>query len=162
MSPEAPAESGEWRVQPSPSDRLVRRGRALVETGVAQALRLVRGAELAEEDIDAALHHRRDIARVELDAVVGDAVLWVVIGPDLLAPLSGADLGAPSIATLGRQLCLLDLVESGAQYRHCLELVLQLALFVLAGDHQPGRQVSDAHGGVGRVDALAAVTGRAV
>ena len=51
--------------------------------------------------------------------------------------------------------------QPGAQDAHRLLLVLQLALLVLAGDDDAGRQVGDAHRGVGGVDALAAGAGRA-
>ena len=46
--------------------------------------------------------------------------------------------------------------QPGAQDPHRLLAVLQLALLVLAADHDAGRQVGDPDGGVGGVDALAA------
>jgi hypothetical protein len=46
--------------------------------------------------------------------------------------------------------------QPGAQDAQRLLLVLQLALLVLAGDHDAGGQVGDPHRGVGGVDALAA------
>jgi hypothetical protein len=51
--------------------------------------------------------------------------------------------------------------QPGAQDAHRLLLVLQLALLVLAADHDAGRQVRDPDGGVGGVDALPAGPGRA-
>ena len=52
--------------------------------------------------------------------------------------------------------------QPGAQDTHRLLLVLELALLVLAGGDDSGRQVRDAHGGVGGVDGLAAGPGGAV
>src|SRR6202042_3338635 len=46
--------------------------------------------------------------------------------------------------------------QLGLQHRHRAGTVLDLAALVLAGDHDPGRQVGDPDGGVGGVDALAA------
>ncbi len=51
------------------------------------------------------------------------------------------------------------LVQAGAQHAHAFFAILDLRFFVLAADHGVGRQVRDAHGGVGRVDRLAARTG---
>ena len=47
-------------------------------------------------------------------------------------------------------------VEARAQDRHRFGLVLMLALLVLAGDDDAGRQMGDAHCGIGRVDMLSA------
>jgi peptide chain release factor 1 len=54
------------------------------------------------------------------------------------------------------------LEQPGAQHAHGLLAVLQLGLLVLHGDHQAAGLVGDAHGGVGRVDGLAARPRRAV
>ena len=86
----------------------------------------------------------------------------IVVGANLLAALGAADLRAARIAALGSEPFLLGLVEPRAENGHRLELVLELAALVLAGDHQAGRHMGDAHRGVGGVDALAAIAGRAV
>ena len=92
------------------------------------------------------------------DPVVGHAALGEVVGPYLRAAVAGRDL-APALL---RHLLLLSLplglVEPRAQDLHRPELVLVLALLVLAGHDDAGRLVRQAHGGVGRVDALAAGT----
>ena len=59
-------------------------------------------------------------------------------------------------------LLALELVEPGAEDAHRLLPVLELRLLVLHRDDDARRQVGDAHGRVGRVDALAAGPGRAV
>ena len=56
----------------------------------------------------------------------------------------------------------LAVVEPRAQDAHRLLAVLQLRLLVLHRDDDPGRDVRDADGRVGRVDGLAAGAGRAV
>ena len=53
-------------------------------------------------------------------------------------------------------------VEARAQNAHRLLAVLVLRALVLAGDHDPGRDVRDAHGRVGRVDVLAALAAGAI
>ena len=59
--------------------------------------------------------------------------------------------------------CLLQLhlVEARAQHLHRLRLVLDLRLLVLLRDDEAARDVGDADGGVGGVDALAAGAARA-
>ncbi len=52
-------------------------------------------------------------------------------------------------------------VEPGTQHALGLGAILDLRFFVLAGDHQAGGQVGDAHGRIGGVDALAAGAGGA-
>ena len=99
---------------------------------------------------------------VQLDAVVGDAALREVVGPDLLGARAGADLCAAGGRLLGRLTLALGLVDARAQHAHRLLAVLQLRALVLHRDDDPGRQVRDAHRGVGRVDGLAARAGRAV
>ena len=66
-----------------------------------------------------------------------------------------------SLAIASCCLLHLDFVEPGAQHLHRLRAVLDLRLFVLLRDDDAGRDVRDAHGGVGRVDALAAGAARA-
>ena len=93
--------------------------------------------------------------------MVGEAVLREVVGADLLAAVAGADLllavfGLELVDALG-----FDLVEAGAEDAHSLFAILDLRFFVLAADDGVGRQMGDAHGGVGRVDRLAAGAGGA-
>ena len=59
-------------------------------------------------------------------------------------------------------LLLLELVEARAQDLHRHRLVLVLRALVLTGDDDAGREVRQAHGGVGLVDVLAAGAARAV
>src|SRR5207302_7573234 len=95
-------------------------------------------------------------------AVVGEAVLGEVVGADLLGALAGADLGAARGGLLGLLPLALQLVEPRAQDAHRLVLVLELRLLVLHRDDDAGRDVRDAHRGIGRVHRLPARAGRAV
>ena len=99
---------------------------------------------------------------VQLDAVVGDAVLREVVRADLLGALAGADLRAARRGLLGRLALALGLVDPRAQHAHRLLAVLELRALVLHRDDDARRQVRDAHRRVGRVDRLAARAGRAV
>ena len=94
--------------------------------------------------------------------MVGHAVLGEVVGADLLRALAGADLRAPRRRLLGLLPLALGLVQPGAKDAQRLRLVLQLRFLVLHRDHDPGRDVRDPDGRVGRVHALAAGAGRAV
>ncbi len=96
------------------------------------------------------------------DAVVGDAVLLVVVGADLVGASATLHL-----APAGRRELLLlaltfDLEQAAPQDPHRLVLVLQLALLVLAGDHEARRLVRDPDRRVGRVHRLTAGAARPV
>src|SRR5215468_10831716 len=92
----------------------------------------------------------------EVDPVIGYPALREVVGADPLAPLSRAHL-APAISGDGRRLLLLRaLEEARLEHAHGFRSVLDLRAFVLAGDHEAGGDVGDAHRGVGGVDSLPA------
>jgi len=75
---------------------------------------------------------------------------------NLLAPFSGFS-GAELVDAFG-VFFLLHLKEFPAENLHGLFFVLELGKFILDGDDGAGREMSNADGGVGRVDALTAVT----
>ena len=104
----------------------------------------------------------RQLLQREADPVVGHAALREVVGADAFGAVAGAD---HRLARLGlgplRGVALL-FVEARAQHLHRLFAVLVLAAPVLAGDHQPGRQVGDADRRIGRVDVLPARAGCAI
>src|SRR5690606_4643953 len=96
----------------------------------------------------------------EVDPVIGDTVLAEVVRADLLGTIARPDLAA---ALLRDGLLLppqFHLVELRPQHLHRLRLVLDLRLLVLLRDDDAGRDVGDAHGRIGGVDALAAGTTR--
>ena len=120
------------------------------------------GRERLGELVQLALEHAVELVDGQLHAVVGDAALRIVVGADLLGALAAADLRPPLRGELGLPPLPLQLEEPRPQHAHRLRLVLQLRLLVLHRDDDPGREVGDPHGGVGRVHALAARSGRAV
>ena len=97
-----------------------------------------------------------------VDAMVRDATLREIVGADLGAAIAGRDLRAPLRRVLGLRLGELRVVEPRAQHLHGARPVLDLRPLVLTGDHEPARQVGDAHGRIGRVDALPTATAGAV
>src|SRR3990172_335025 len=98
----------------------------------------------------------------EPDAVVGHAVLGVVVGPDLLAALGRADL-LPALLRDGLSLLALGALQQvGAENAHRLLAVLELRPLILAGHDDARGEVLDAHSGLDLVDVLAAGAARAV
>src|SRR6185436_19291260 len=66
--------------------------RAIVGSGDArQSVGLVRLAERVDQAVEVAVHDPRQRRQVELDPVVGQAVLGEVVGPDLLGSVTGLD-----------------------------------------------------------------------
>ena len=94
--------------------------------------------------------------------MVRDTTLRIVIGADFLRPRACANLRLARRGLLGGEPLALGLVDAGAQNLHCALAVLQLRALVLAGHHNAGRQVRNAHGRVGRVDGLTTRTGGTV
>src|SRR5690606_30706071 len=82
------------------------------------------------------------------------------VGAHLVAPGGGGRTA--QLVDLGLLLLPLELEELGLEDAHGGGLVLELRALVLAGHDHAGRQVRQAHGRVGGVDALPAGTGGAV
>src|SRR4030095_7858921 len=119
------------------------------------------GGNGLDELVEVAVEDVLEAGGREADAMVGDARLREVVRPDLLGAVARSDhalaLGGDRPLLLG----LLDLEEPRLQHAHRLGLVLDLAALVLALDDEAGRQVRQAHGRGGGVDALASGTRRA-
>ncbi len=78
-----------------------------------------------------------------IDAVIGDPVLGIVVGSDLLRALAGADHGS-SFGADGRVLTLaLDVEQARAEDLERLGLVLELRALVLARGDDARRDVRD-------------------
>jgi hypothetical protein len=77
-------------------------------------------------------------------------------------PQPMSDLVASSASRLGVALLHFQLVQLGFQHLHRAVAVGVLAALGLAGHHHAGRDVRDAHGGLGLVDVLAAGARRTV
>src|SRR5262249_24375380 len=95
------------------------------------------GQKRVGERPEAALEHLLLVREDEVDAVVGDAVLRVVVRADLLGPLAGAELRAAGGRDIGLLLGPRPLVQARAQDPHGPLAVLELALLVLHGDDEP-------------------------
>ena len=133
-----------------------------VTRGRFERAALLVGGERVGELVEAPLEHLVEPVNRQLDPVIGDAVLRIVVGADLLRARAGSDLRAPGRSLLGGEPLPLGLVQARAQDAHRLLPVLQLRPLVLHRDDDAARQVGDPHGRVGRVDALAAGPRRAV
>src|SRR5438874_6952632 len=121
-----------------------------------ESLPLAGEPQRVDQIVEVAVQHLGQVVNRVVNAVIGDAILWEVVGPDLGRAITGAHL-RPSLASTGGLLLGDHLVEQArAQHFERLDLVLQLALLVLALHHEIRGQVGDADGAVGRVDALTA------
>src|SRR6266853_2967969 len=92
------------------------------------------------------------------DAVVGQAVLRKIVGPNFFFAPAGANLSAPLRAVFRRFLLLLPFKQSRPQDRQCLFLVLELTATVLATNNRAGWNVHHLHCRVGGVHTLSART----
>ncbi|OPZ22789.1 MAG: hypothetical protein BWZ10_00247 [candidate division BRC1 bacterium ADurb.BinA364] len=92
--------------------------------------------------------------------MIGHASLREIVGADALRAVARADLLGAGAGALFVQPLLLEVVQARAQDLEGLGAVLDLRFFVLAGHDQARRQMRQAHGGVGGVDALASRAGR--
>ena len=109
-----------------------------------------------DDRVELAVHHEIELVQGEADAMIGDAVLREVVGADLLAAVAGAHHAAALGAERRLLLFELHLIEPRTQHALGLGAVLDLRFFVLAGDHQAGGQVGEAHRRVSGVHRLAA------
>ena len=91
--------------------------------------------------------------------MVRDAILREIIRADLLAAIARADHVLALRSDRGLLLVDLDFVQPRTQHAHCFLTILDLRLFVLAGNDRARGQVSDAHRGIGRVHRLSTRTG---
>ena len=119
----------------------------------------VRGGQRVDHRVEVSVDDLVEVVGLVADPVIGDPVLREVVGAHALRPVHGADLAAPLRAGLRVGVGLGLRQQPRAQHAQGLLLVLQLALLVLAGHHDPGRQVGDPHRRVGRVHALPAGPG---
>src|SRR6266568_817809 len=129
---------------------------AIEERSGTEAFLLSREAQRVDQVVEVAVQHFGKIVDGVVDAVIGDPVLGKVVRPDLGRAVAGAHLG-PALAGTSRFLLGEHLVEQArAQHLERPDLVLQLALLILALHDQAGGEMGDAHGAIGGVHALAA------
>src|SRR5713101_4860451 len=96
----------------------------------------------------------------QANAVIGYAVLREIVGADFFGAVAGLDLAAALSGKRGLALFLLLFVEARAKNAHSFGAIFYLRLFVLLRHDQAAGDVRDAHGGISRVDGLAARAGR--
>src|SRR4051812_24851404 len=97
-----------------------------------QPLLLIEILERLDHFLHIARRDRVEFVKRQIDAVIGQAILRVVVSADALAAVAGADERAALFGTLVMQVLLLALVEPAAQDAHGAVVVLVLAPFILA------------------------------
>src|SRR5262249_41024896 len=125
----------------------------------AEALLLVVVAQGADDLGEVAGDDGVELVQVQVDAVVGDAVLREVVGADALAAVARAYHRLARLGPLAVQPLLLALEDAAAEDAHRPVVVLVLAALVLALDLDlvgGAALVPDADGALGLVDVLAA------
>src|SRR6185369_9186663 len=106
-------------------------GGVIVPHEAGQALGLVGHEQRLDELVEVASQHARQVMHGLADAVVRDAVLRVVVRPDLVAPVARADHRPPSRRIRRTLLLDLEIEQARPQHGQRLGLVLVLALLVL-------------------------------
>src|SRR5437870_6469606 len=132
------------------------RGERAATGSGTEPLPLSREPQRVDHIVQIAVQHLGEIVNGVVDAMIRDPVLGEVVRANLRGAVTGADLGAP-LASPGGFLLGDHLVEQArAQHVQRLDLVLELALLVLALHDEAAREMRDPDGAVGGVDALAA------
>ena len=62
--------------------------------------------KMVQDLVEIPVENALEVVEVLVQAIVRDPGLREVVGPDLLAPLAGADLGTPVVGDLGLPLAL--------------------------------------------------------
>ena len=84
--------------------------------------------------IEPAVQNGVEVVQGEADTMVGHAILREVVGPDLLATVTRADLAAAGLAALDRLALPLRVEKPCAQNRQRLDAVLELRFLILNAD----------------------------
>src|SRR5215472_16224041 len=98
----------------------------------------------------------------EPDAMIGYTILRKVVGTNLLTAIAHLYLRPPRFAQFFLPARLFQVPQARLEHRKRLQFILKLRFLILAGDYQPRGQVRNAYRRIGCVDALPAVTGRAI
>jgi len=125
-----------------------------------QLCALVRGDQAVDDLVQIPAQNGIQLVQSQLDPVVCHPALGEIIGADLLGTVPGPHLALPGFRLRVMLLRQLQLLESGPKHLQCLVLILKLGLLILAGDHDPCRNMGQTHRGIRRIDTLASVTGR--
>src|SRR5262245_1105324 len=99
-----------------------------------QLLCLVISRQRVDNRLQLAVHDEIELVQSQADAMIRDAVLWEIVGPDLFTAVPAAYLAAPFRTQRGLLLLQLHLVQPRAKHALGLGAILDLALLVLAGN----------------------------
>ena len=105
---------------------------------------------------EVAVEHGIETIERQVDAVVGDAALREIVGPNALGTVPRTDERFSLARFLGLLFGLPHGVETCGEHGHGARLVLRLRAFVLTFHGESRRKVRDAHGRVGLLHVLAA------
>ena len=114
-----------------------------------------------DDRVEFTVEHALQGVERHVRAVIGQPRLRKIIRPNPFRSVARADHALARRGDLGVLFLLGALQEPRTQDFQSLGFVLVLRFFVLATHDQIGRQMGDAHRGIGRVHALPAGTGRA-
>jgi hypothetical protein len=109
-----------------------------------------------EQLVEIAVHDLVQLVERQIDAVIGHPPLRKVVSADALRSVAAADLQTPRPGLRAALLLLLRGKQPRAEQLHRAGAILVLRALILTLDHDAGRQVGDAHRGVGLVDVLSA------
>ncbi len=119
------------------------------------------GLQSFDQIVNLTVESSRNVGARVADTVVGDPVLREVIGADLFRPVAGTDQCPSRITQLLGFGVDFHLQQPGAQHAHGFGLIFDLRFLILVSDDDPRRDVGNTDGGIGGVDALAAVAATA-
>src|SRR5690242_14404446 len=93
--------------------------------------------------------------------MIREPSLRKIVSTNTFAPVAAPDHELPRRGYFRALLLLLALEQASAQNFHALGSIFVLRFFILAGNHDSGRNMRNAYGGIRRVDALPARSRRA-
>src|SRR5688572_9187331 len=112
----------------------VRRELFIFQACCSKTICLFAGGELSNKFIDAAVHDRRQVVIRQADAMIRDAVLWIVVRADFFGAFACSHLRAAVCLNARAALFFFHFVETCAQDAEGPQFILQLRTFILAGN----------------------------
>ena len=126
---------------------------------IFQFFGLLSGTELFNQRVKSTVKHAAKVVQGQSNAMVGDTILWKVVGTNLFAAVSAANLSMSCSILLQLLLLLFLSKQTAAQNFQSFVLVLELAAFVLTFHDHTGGQMGHTDGTGGFVNMLTAGTG---
>src|SRR5258708_5415872 len=127
-----------------------RSSRQVMPSLAAELLGAFVGRECLDHIVELPFEHAIERVQGDRDAMIGEPVLLVVVGADLLGTPATLHLVTPCRTHLGVLTILFRLQQTRAQDAHRFVLVLKLTLLVLARHDETRRLVRDPNRGIGR------------